>query len=316
MLVSIVIPIYNEEGNIDHIYEEITRSLDDVDFDYEVIMIDDGSSDSSCKNLTGIVQKDDRFKLIELRRNYGQTAAMMAGFNYVSGQIVVSMDGDMQNDPQDIPMLVGKILEGYDVCSGWRKDRKDKFFRRNLPSRIANWLISFISGVKLHDYGCTLKAYRREILEEIRLYGEMHRFIPIYASWQGAAITEIPVIHHPRIQGDSKYGMERIFKVILDLMFIRFFSTLSSKPMYVFGGFGLMSIVMAFLCFFIMVYFKYSAKASFIETPLPQLVVLFFLVGFITILMGFNTELLMRTYYESQGKSSYSIKKVHNLEKK
>jgi glycosyltransferase involved in cell wall biosynthesis len=240
---------------------------------------------------------------------------MMAGFDYASGDIIISMDGDMQNDPDDIPRLVNKIMEGYDVCSGWRKERKDQFFRRRIPSTIANKLISWISGVKLHDYGCTLKAYKKEIIKGIKLYGEMHRFIPIYASWQGAKIAEIPVNHFHRMHGKSKYGMERTFKVILDLMVLMFFSTLSNKPIYIFGGFGIISILSAFLSFFVMIYYKFWGGKSFIETPLPQLVVLFFLVGFISILMGFIAEILMRTYYESQGKPVYSIRKTENMEK-
>jgi glycosyltransferase involved in cell wall biosynthesis len=226
------------------------------------------------------------------------------------------MDCDMQNDPEDIPKLVAKLEEGFDVCSGWRKFRKDNAFTRRMPSWVANKLISLISGVKLHDYGCTLKAYKKEVVEGIKLYGEMHRFIPIYAKWQGARITEIPVRHHPRIHGRSKYGMERVFKVTLDLLLVMFFSTLSTKPIYIFGGFGFVSVVFSIFSFFLMIYYKFWGGKTFVETPLPQLVVLFFLVGFISILMGFLAEILMRTYYESQGKSVYTIKEVYGLEKK
>lgn len=313
--ISIVIPIYNEEANITPMAKQITDALMDAHFSFEVIFVNDGSSDTSHEKLKSLAREDRRFKVLELKRNYGQTAALSAGFDYASGQIVVAMDGDLQNDPRDIPLLIGKILEGYDVCSGWRKNRKDNRFLRQLPSWTANQLISFVSGVRLHDLGCTLKAYRSEVLAGIRLYGEMHRFIPIYASWQGAKITEVAVAHHAREKGYSKYGIERVFKVILDLMVIKSFSTLFSKPIYVFGGFGLASIAVSILFFILMLYFKYWGNKSFIETPLPQLVVLCFLVGFISILMGFMAELLMRTYHESQGKKNYAVKKSYNLEK-
>ena len=233
--------------------------------------------------------------------------------DFASGEVIVPMDGDLQNDPSDIPRLVARVEEGYDVCSGWRKDRKDNFFKRTIPSLIANKLISRFSGIKLHDYGCSLKAYKKEIIRDMKLYGEMHRFIPIYASWQGAKITELPVTHHPRTQGKSKYGIERTFKVILDLLFVVFFITLSSKPSYIFGGFGFFNFLMSFVSFFVMVYLKYFDNTSFIQTPLPQLAVLFFLMGFISILMGFIAEILIRTYYESQGKPTYSIKSSLNI---
>lgn len=316
MLISIIVPIYNEAENINNFYEKLSAVLNTSEFDAEMIFINDGSTDSSDAMLKGISEMDPRIKVIELRRNFGQTAAMMAGFDFASGDIIISMDGDMQNDPQDIPLLVGKIKEGYDVCSGWRKKRRDSIFTRRIPSIIANKLISWISGVKLNDYGCTLKAYKKEIIKDIRLYGEMHRFIPIYASWQGARITEISVTHFPRIHGKSKYGMERTFKVILDLIVLMFFSTLSNKPIYVFGGFGFISILFSLLSFLLMIYYKFWGEKSFIETPLPLVVVMFFLVGFMSILMGFIAEILMRTYYESQGKPIYSIKDTRNLEKK
>jgi glycosyltransferase involved in cell wall biosynthesis len=315
MMVSIVVPIFNEEDNIGVFYKEATHALEEVDFSFEIIFINDGSIDSSGRKLKELSGSDKRVKVIEFRRNYGQTTAIMAGFDFASGQIIVPIDGDMQNDPKDIPRLIAKLQEGYDVCSGWRKGRKDYLITRKFPSWIANKLISLMSGVKLHDYGCTLKAYKKEIIEDVRLYGEMHRFIPIYASWQGAKITEIPVEHHSRSHGKSKYGMERVFKVILDLMVVMFLLTLSNKPIYIFGGFGIINIVLSLLSFSLMVFYKFSGYATFIETPLPQLVVLFFLMGFISILMGFIAEILMRTYYESQNKPSYTIKEIYNLEK-
>lgn len=316
MLISIVVPIYNEEESLYLFHEKLSAELNAAEFDTEILFINDGSTDSSGQKLQEILQEDQRVKIIELSRNFGQTSAMMAGFDFASGEIIISMDGDMQNDPKDIPRLVNKIIEGYDVCSGWRKERKDQLFKRRIPSIIANKMISWISGVRLHDYGCTLKAYKKEIIKGIKLYGEMHRFIPIYASWRGARIAELPVSHFSRTYGKSKYGMERTFKVLLDLIVLRFFLTLSSKPIYIFGGFGVINIMLSFLCFVLMLYYKFWGGKTFIETPLPQLVVLFFLVGFISILMGFLAEILMRTYYESQDKSIYSIRETSNLEKK
>lgn len=314
MRISIVIPIYNESKNIRMIYERIKASMDDSKYAYEVILVNDGSTDASEAELNHIAGLDKRFKVIHLRRNFGQTAAMMAGFDFATGEVIVPMDGDLQNDPHDIPRLIEKIEEGYDVCSGWRMHRRDNRLKRNFPSWVANRLISMVSGVKLHDYGCSLKAYRSEIIKDVKLYGEMHRFIPIYARWQGAKIAEIPVNHNPRVHGKSKYGLERTFKVFLDLIFLMSFMTLSNKPIYIFGGVGIINMVLAFLSFSLMVYFKFWGGKSFIETPLPQLVVLFVIMGFISILMGFIAELLVRTYYESQGKPVYSIKESRNLE--
>ena len=310
MLVSIIVPIYNEEDNIERLFNEVVAALDGQDFDFECLLVNDGSSDGSLPKLEHCVNSDARFKVVNLRRNFGQTAAMMAGFDNAAGDVVIPMDGDLQNDPKDIPMLVDKINEGYDVVSGWRKDRKDSSLKRNLPSRIANRLISKTSGIVLHDYGCSLKAYRREVIKGVRLYGEMHRFIPIYASWQGAKITEVVVRHHARIAGETKYGMERTFKVLLDLMLLKAFQVISSKPIYIFGGFGIGSMGLAFLCFLWMTYLKIFGDKSFIETPLPQLIIMLFLVGFMSLLMGFLAELLMRTYFESQGKNTYLIQAI------
>jgi glycosyltransferase involved in cell wall biosynthesis len=314
MLISIVMPIFNEKDNIDELLQQIHDVLRTEAFEYEVICINDGSTDGSGEILKSLAGENERVKVVEFKRNFGQTAAMMAGFDFASGDVIIPIDADLQNDPKDIPVMVTEISKGYDICSGWRKQRKDGVFTRKLPSWMANKLISALTGVNLHDYGCTLKAYKREVLEDIRLYGEMHRFIPIYASWQGARITEIAVRHNPRKRGRSNYGMERTFKVILDLIVVLFFLTISNKPIYIFGGFGLINIVLSFLGFLLMIYFKYWGNKSFIETPLPQLVVLFFLVGFISILMGFLAEIIMRTYYESQAKPIYAVKKLRNLE--
>ena len=246
--------------------------------------------------------------------NSGQTAAMMAGIDHAKGEIIIPIDADLQNDPYDIPALIEKLNEGNDVCSGWRKHRHDNPLFRTFPSMIANRLIQTISGVKLHDYGCTLKAYRREIIKEIRLYGEMHRFIPIYAKWSGARVTEVPVNHRPRRHGKSKYGLKRSVKVLLDLMVTQFIQTYFQRPIYVFGSFGLLSFTLSFLTFTGMLYYKYFGNKSFIQTPLPLLAVLFLLIGFISIFMGFLAQITMMTYYESQGRKSYLIAYTRNLE--
>lgn len=314
--VSIVVPVYNEEKNIEPLYTRLRAVLNDLDHEFEVIFINDGSRDSSCEKLNSLAGKDKQVKVIHLKRNFGQTSALMAGIHAACGDIIIPMDGDLQNDPGDIPRLIEKLDEGYDVCSGWRRDRSDNPLKRNLPSKAANWLISVISGIRLHDYGCTLKAYRREVVEGVRLYGEMHRFIPVYASWEGARVAEIPVAHHPRVHGKSKYGIERTVKVILDLMLVKFLAKYSQKPMYVFGGSGLLGILISFLCFTMMLYYKFVKGVSFILTPLPLLTVLFFLMGFLSILMGFIAEMLMRTYFESQDKETYLVDFTCNFREK
>jgi len=307
---SILIPVYNEEGNLSLLYEKLVSALKKVGRAYEVIFVDDGSSDGTMEILLDLREKNPNVKIISFSRNFGQTAALSAGIDSSKGDIIIPMDGDLQNDPEDILMLLQKIEEGYDVVSGWRKGRKDPFLTRRLPSIIANKIISWIGGVYLHDYGCTLKAYRRDILKNIRLYGEMHRFIPIYAQWIGARVSEIPVRHFSRGSGSSKYGMSRVFKVILDLMVVKFLVSYSQKPIYVFGGMGLLMILGAFLAGFYAIYLKFFKGTSFILTPLPLLCVFLLLSGFLSILMGFLAELLIRTYYESQGKTTYQIKET------
>jgi glycosyltransferase involved in cell wall biosynthesis len=307
---SILIPVYNEEGNLSLLYEKLVAALKKVGRPYEVIFVDDGSSDGTMEILLDLREKNPNVKIISFSRNFGQTAALSAGIDSSKGDIIIPMDGDLQNDPEDILMLLQKIEEGYDVVSGWRKGRKDPFLTRRLPSIIANKIISWIGGVYLHDYGCTLKAYRRDILKNIRLYGEMHRFIPIYAQWIGARVSEIPVRHFQRGSGSSKYGMSRVFKVILDLMVVKFLVSYSQKPIYVFGGMGLLMILGAFLAGFYAIYLKFFKGTSFILTPLPLLCVFLLLSGFLSILMGFLAELLIRTYYESQGKTTYQIKET------
>jgi glycosyltransferase involved in cell wall biosynthesis len=315
-LLSVVVPLYNEADNILPLYEKATGIAPSLGCDLEMILVNDGSTDGSRAILDTLASRDERVKVIHFRRNFGQTTAIMAGIDYSSGEVLIPMDGDLQNDPQDIPKLLAKLQEGYQVCSGWREDRKDHALKRNLPSRIANWLISTISGVRLHDYGCSLKAYRREVIKGVKLYGEMHRFIPIYAAWQGARVTEIPVAHHPRIHGKSKYGLERTFKVILDLIVVKFLAQYAQKPIYVFGAFGLLSLFVAFVAATTAVYYKIFGEKSFIETPLPLIFVMASITGIMCILMGLLAEIIMRTYYESQGKSVYLIDECRNLEQK
>ena len=307
---SILIPVFNEEGNLSLLYEKLVTALKKLGRPYEVIFIDDGSSDGTLEILLDLRERNPNVKIISFSRNFGQTAALSAGIDFSKGDILIPMDGDLQNDPEDILTLLQKIEEGYDVVSGWRKGRKDSFLSRRLPSMIANKIISLIGGVHLHDYGCTLKAYRRDILKNIRLYGEMHRFIPIYAQWIGARVSEIPVRHFLRGSGASKYGMSRVFKVILDLMVVKFLLSYSQKPIYVFGGMGLLMILGGFFSGGLAIYLKLFNGVSFILTPLPLLCVLLFMLGFLSILMGFLAEILTRTYYESQGKPTYQIKET------
>ena len=308
--VSVVIPVFNEGENILLLHRALSSVLKGIDQEAEVIFIDDGSSDDTLSHLRTISEKDPSVKVLALSRNFGQTAALSAGIDFSKGKIIILMDGDLQNDPEDILSLLQKIEEGYDVVSGWRKDRKDAFLSRRLPSVVANKLIAFVGGGHLHDYGCTLKAYRRDILKNIRLYGEMHRFIPIYAQWIGARVSEIPVRHRPRTHGSSKYGMNRVFKVILDLMVVKFLLSYSQKPIYVFGGLGFVMILGAFFSGVYAIYLKFFRGTSFILTPLPLLCVLLAVLGSLSILMGFLAEILTRTYYESQGKPTYQIKEV------
>lgn len=311
---SIIIPVYNEEDNVLPLHQKITEALDSMGQPYEVIIVDDGSTDNTALRLKELAKSDNRLKVIHLRRNFGQTPAMMAGIDAATGDILIPMDGDLQNDPADIPKLLAKLDEGYDVVSGWRKDRQDHPLKRNLPSKAANFVISRISGVHLHDYGCSLKAYRKEIIKGVKLYGEMHRFVPIYASWQGAKVAEVSVTHYPRVHGVSKYGMERTIKVILDLMVVKFLDKFAQKPMYLFGGVGLCFVAIAFLLFLLMLFYKFAADKSFIATPLPLAVTLFFLMGFMSVFMGLIAEILMRTYHESQNKPTYIVDRTCNCD--
>ena len=312
MKLSIILPIYNEEENIVRVFEELKQILTGLSFDYEIIAVNDGSVDKTESILKSIAQNDSRLKLINFRRNYGQTAALFAGFNHSTGDVLIPMDADLQNDPADIPRLLEKINQGFDLVSGWRKNRKDKLIRK-IPSWAANWLISKTTGVKLHDYGCTLKAYRREIIQDIKFYGEMHRFMPAYAALQGAKIIELEVNHRPRVAGVSKYGFSRIFKVALDLITVKFLMSYLSKPMHFFGKIGIYSLLASFVAGLGALYLRFFQSISFISTPLPLLVVFLAFVGIQFILMGLLAEVLIRIYYDSKGRGSYTIKDKANF---
>jgi glycosyltransferase involved in cell wall biosynthesis len=312
--VSIIVPIYNERKNLEPFMAALTQALQPTGEDYEVLLIDDGSTDGSDVYLESLPAKDPRIRVIQFRRNFGQTAAMAAGFDYARGSILIPTDADMQNDPGDIPSILAKLREGYDVVSCWRQNRKDPWLTRRLPSRLANLLISYISGVPLHDYGCTLKGYRREVVEHIRLYGEMHRFIPVYASWAGARVAEIPVRHHARFSGSSKYGLNRTFKVILDLITVKMLGSYSTKPMYFFGGVGLTACAGGLVFALLTLFDKYYNSVKAHRNPLLLLAVFLFLLGVQFILMGLVAELIIRTYFESQGKTPYIVREIRTHE--
>jgi len=301
--VSVIVPVFNEELNVEELHGRVSAVLRDS---VEFIFVDDGSTDGTFERLRRLAAGDRRVRLVRFRRNFGQTAALSAGIDHARAEIIVPIDGDLQNDPKDIPRLLAKLDEGYDVVSGWRVHRQDPLSKR-LLSMIANRLISWISGVHLHDYGCSLKAYRRTVLQDVRLYGEMHRFVPIYASWQGARVTELPVEHHARTRGRSNYGIERTVKVLLDLIVVKFLASYATKPIYVFGGFGLLALFLSFLTFCWMLYYKLAGLKDFVQTPLPLVVVMLLLVGCLSVLLGLVAELTVRTYYESQGKRTYVL---------
>jgi dolichol-phosphate mannosyltransferase len=306
--VSIFLPVYNEEPNLLPLHAKLKDALKTLARSAEIVYVDDGSTDGSLRILRELAELDPRVRVIALRRNYGQTAAMAAGIDAAQGKVLIPMDADLQNDPADITRLLKKLDEGYDVVSGWRKNRKDKMVTRKIPSMIANRLISWIGGVPLHDYGCSLKAYRRESLQDVRLYGEMHRFIPIYAAWAGARVTEIPVEHHARTMGKSKYGLSRTLKVVFDLMTIKFMASYQTKPIYVFGSFGMVAFAISILGGLYALYLKFRHRADFVQTPLPILSIVMFAVGVQFLLMGLLAEMLVRTYHESQAKTIYAIR--------
>ncbi|MCS6957544.1 MAG: glycosyltransferase family 2 protein [Aquificaceae bacterium] len=310
---SVVVPAYNEEENIPLLYQKLKEVLQRLGEDYEIIFVDDGSTDRTWEKLKEIAQKDKKVKLIRFRRNYGQTAAMYAGFQHASGEVIISMDADLQNDPEDIPRLLEKIQEGYDIVSGWRKDRKDPFFSRKLPSMVANWIISRVTGVKLHDYGCTLKAYRADIIKRLELYGDMHRFLPALTKNLGAKVTELPVKHHPRAFGKSKYGIGRTVRVILDIFLVKFLNEYINKPMYVFGTVGFLLFSLGILTLFYLVFIKFFLDEDIGRRPLLILSVLFTLAGIQLISTGIIAELLVRVYYRTKEEKPFVVEEKVNF---
>ncbi len=311
---SLVVPVFNEEDNIQPLFSKIASAMEGLGRSWEVVFVDDGSRDQSLARLEALAGDDRRVVVVGLRRNYGQTAAMMAGFDHARASVIITLDADLQNDPADIGKLLDKLNEGYDVVSGWRKNRQDAFASRTLPSKIANSLISWATGVYLHDYGCTLKAYRRELTQHLRLYGEMHRFLPALLAQQGARVTEVPVNHHPRLHGTSKYGLGRTLKVLLDLMTVKFLGSYSTKPIYVFGGAGFISSFLGLSAASYMIYLKLVRGVSMILTPLPMLSAMLIILGVQFLGMGLLAELITRTYHESQQKRIYNVRRVVSQE--
>ena len=313
MKISIVVPVYNEEKNLVIFLSQLCQVLRRRQVEEEIIFVNDGSIDGSRAVLVKMAVLDKKIKVINFRKNFGQTAALSAGIKFSSGDVIIPMDSDLQNDPEDIWPMVDMLEEGYDLVSGWRKKRRDGLFLRRIPSWVANAIISWVSGVKLHDYGCTMKAYRRDVLANVNLYGEMHRFIPIYAKQYGAKIVEMEVHHHSRRYGKSKYGIGRVVKVMLDLLTVKFLNGYYTKPMHFFGGIGAISFVIGLVCFAFAFYLKLFKAISLIQTPLPLAGVFFCLISIQLVLMGLLAEMIMRNYYESQEKPTYLIKEKINL---
>lgn len=313
--ISVVIPVYNESESIDTLHRDLEKVLGSIDLDYEVIMIDDGSLDSTYQKLIELNFKNPKFKIIKFRRNFGQTAAMRAGFDYASGEAIITMDADLQNDPADIPRLIEEMKKGYDIVSGWRKNRKDKLLSRRFPSVVANRIISGLFGVRLHDYGCTLKAYRKNVLENIELYGEMHRYIPAVASSMGVKVTEVPVKHHSRKFGKTKYGISRTLRVILDIITIKFLLTYSKKPMQIFGLLGIFTSLVGIVITGYLIILRLFFDQSLADRPLFILSIFMIFIGIQLITMGLLGELIMRTYHESTEKPTYFIKEIIDDEK-
>ncbi len=305
MKISLIIPCYNEEASIQPLITQVREAL--RAFEYEVVLVDDGSTDLTAERICAHAAEHPHIRPVYLCRNYGQTAAMSAGFDAATGDILVPMDADLQHDPGDIPVLLAKLEEGYEVVSGWRKDRHDHW-SRVWPSRIANALVSWMSGVRLHDYGCTLKAYRREVLESVRLYGEMHRFIPIYAHWNGARITEVEVHHHPRAYGKSKYGFGRIPKVLLDLIVIKLLGSYSTKPIHLFGQLGGLLMLLGSICIMATAYFRFFKQIYVKDQPLFLVGIFMLLFAMQLVMMGLIAELVIRVYHEAQGRRPYRKK--------
>lgn len=313
MKFSIVLPVYNESGSLRELHSEIVSVLKAYDGQYEIIAVNDGSRDDSGSILESIAREDKHLRVIQLSRNYGQTAAISAGFDAAQGEIIIPMDADLQNDPADIPKLIEALDEGVDVVSGWRKNRKDNLVRR-FPSLLANKLISKITKVHLHDYGCTLKAYRKDAIKDVRFYGEMHRFMPAYAAWYGAQTKELVVNHRARKYDRSKYGISRTFRVILDLLTVKFLTTYLTKPIHFFGGAGFIALILALIVGLFAVYLRLFEGIHFIRTPLPLLTVFLMFMGIQFILMGILAEILIRIYHEPQGKNTYSVRRKINFD--
>ena len=310
MDISVVVPLYNEEDNVQLLYEEIKGVLDTMAEQAEIVFVDDGSRDTTLAKLEVIQAGDDHVRVVSLRRNFGQTAAMTAGFDHARGGVIITMDGDLQNDPHDIPQLVGKLNEGYDVVTGWRYDRQDPFLSRKLPSQLANRLISRVTGVGLHDYGCTLKAFRREVIDNINLYGEMHRFIPAIASGMGISFTEVKVNHRARRFGTSKYGISRTIRVVLDLITVKFMLSYATRPLHVFGTVGVVSSLLGVLIALVLTVQRQMYGVALANRPLLLLAVLLIFMGIQFITIGLLAELVVRTYHESQKKPIYYVRKV------
>lgn len=309
---SVILPIYNEAKSIPMLFSALESAL--KDYKYEIIAVNDGSRDDSFEELRKICLTNPNVKAINFRKNCGQTAAINAGIQNAVGDVYILIDSDLENDPADIPVLLAKMDEGYDVVSGWRQNRwKGQYLTRKLPSLMANKLISYISGVSLHDYGCTLKAYKRDVIKDVVLYGQMHRFIPVYCSWQGGRVAEVPVKYRPRQFGKSNYGIFRTYKVVLDLLLIKFLEKFMQRPIHFFGGAGILSFIIAFISGAVSLYFKFTGQKTIIQTPLPTISAMFFIIGIQMILMGVMAEIIMRTYYESQNKMTYSIKEKINF---
>ncbi len=308
MTVSVVIPLYNEEENVEILNERLSETMKGLGSDYEIVYVDDGSSDGTLGLLEGLQKKDEHIVVLSLRRNFGQTAAFAAGFDFARGDVVVTMDGDLQNDPTDIPRLL-ELTKDFDLVSGWRRKRQDSF-SRTFPSKVANWLISKVTGVRLHDYGCSLKAYRREVVKNLKLYGEMHRFIPAVASWYGVRIAEIETTHHPRLRGKSKYGISRTIKVLLDLVTVKFLQSFSTKPIQFFGPLGIFFGLAGFVVSLYLTAAKLFKGVDIGGRPLLLLGALLIIVGIQFIGMGLLGEMIVRVYHESQKKPIYALKKI------
>lgn len=307
---SVIIPVFNEEENIEPLYREIREALGGLGVEYEILTIDDGSTDDSFTVLKRLHEEEPRVRVIRFRRNFGQTAAFAAGFDLARGEMIVTLDADLQNDPADIPRLLAKLEEGYDVVSGWRVERRDPFLTRRFPSMVANWLISEITGVRLHDYGCSLKAYRREVVKNIRLYGELHRFMPALASWMGVQVTEVPVNHRPRKFGQTKYGLSRTIRVLLDLLTVRFLLSYSTRPIQIFGLLGVLFFGTGGLLLAYLGFVRLILQQPIADRPLVLLAILLTMVGVQLVTMGLLGELVVRTYHESQGKPIYAVREI------